>query len=68
MAFAAQGTADGAKVSMMWIVSAYIILTLGEVLVSTTGLEFAYSQAPASMKGALPHARTIACPASPRVR
>ncbi|MBX7097510.1 MAG: MFS transporter [Myxococcaceae bacterium] len=31
----------------------YVLLTLGEVLVATTGLEFAYSQAPASMKGTL---------------
>jgi len=29
----------------------YAILTLGEVLVSATGLEFAYSQAPKAMKG-----------------
>lgn len=29
------------------------LLTLGEVLVSATGLEFAYSQAPPAMKGAL---------------
>ena len=29
----------------------YALLTFGEVLVSATGLEFAYSQAPASMKG-----------------
>ena len=29
------------------------LLTFGEVLVSTTGLEFAYSQAPLSMKGAI---------------
>src|SRR5262249_48243814 len=31
----------------------YALLTLGEVLVSATGLEFAYSQAPESMKGVL---------------
>jgi POT family proton-dependent oligopeptide transporter len=31
----------------------YALLTLGEVLVSATGLEFAYSQAPPTMKGAL---------------
>jgi POT family proton-dependent oligopeptide transporter len=30
-----------------------VLLTLGEVWVSATGLEFAYSQAPASMKGAI---------------
>jgi POT family proton-dependent oligopeptide transporter len=31
----------------------YALLTFGEVLVSATGLEFAYSQAPAAMKGAI---------------
>ena len=31
----------------------YALLTFGEVLVSATGLEFAYSQAPASMKGTI---------------
>lgn len=44
---------DGAKVNIAWQVLPYVLLTLGEVLVSATGLEFAYSQAPASMKGAL---------------
>jgi POT family proton-dependent oligopeptide transporter len=40
-------------VSITWQVFPYTLLTLGEVLVSATGLEFAYSQAPPSMKGAL---------------
>jgi len=31
----------------------YAFLTLGEVLVSATGLEFAYSQAPLAMKGVI---------------
>ena len=31
----------------------YLILTIAEVLVSTTGLEFAYTQAAASMKSAI---------------
>ncbi len=30
-----------------------MLLTFGEVLVSATGLEFAYSQAPLSMKGVI---------------
>jgi proton-dependent oligopeptide transporter, POT family len=43
----------GAHVTILWQVLPYILLTLGEVLVSATGLEFAYSQAPAKMKGVL---------------
>jgi POT family proton-dependent oligopeptide transporter len=39
--------------AITWQVLPYALLTLGEVLVSTTGLEFAYSQAPPAMKGAL---------------
>lgn len=41
----------GDHVSILWQLLPYALLTLGEVLVSATGLEFAYSQAPASMKG-----------------
>jgi len=36
-----------------WQIIPYILLTLAEVLVSATGLEFAYSQAPLSMKGVI---------------
>ncbi len=43
----------GTPTSMMWQILPYAILTMGEVLVSATGLEFAYSQAPASMKGTI---------------
>ena len=39
--------------TITWQVLPYVFLTLGEVLVATTGLEFAYSQAPLSMKGAI---------------
>ena len=39
--------------SITWQVLPYVFLTFGEVLVATTGLEFAYSQAPLSMKGAI---------------
>ena len=44
---------SGPAFSITWQVLPYALLTLGEVLVSTTGLEFAYSQAPPAMKGAL---------------
>jgi dipeptide/tripeptide permease len=38
------------QISILWQVPQYAILTAAEVLFSVTGLEFAYSQAPASMK------------------
>jgi POT family proton-dependent oligopeptide transporter len=43
----------GAPLSIAWQVVPYAFLTFGEVLVAATGLEFAYSQAPAAMKGVL---------------
>ncbi|QSX34230.1 MFS transporter [Shewanella avicenniae] len=43
----------GSVMSITWQVLPYALLTFGEVLVSATGLEFAYSQAPASMKGSI---------------
>jgi POT family proton-dependent oligopeptide transporter len=43
----------GQQLSVLWQLVPYVLLTLGEVLVSATGLEFAYSQAPARMKGVL---------------
>ena len=43
----------GDPVSIAWQVLPYALLTLGEVLVSATGLEFAYSQAPQPMKGVI---------------
>ena len=43
----------GHAFTIAWQVLPYAFLTLGEVLVSATGLEFAYSQAPQAMKGAL---------------
>jgi proton-dependent oligopeptide transporter, POT family len=43
----------GAIVSIVWQIVPYALLTFGEVLVSATGLEFAYSQAPLRMKGTL---------------
>ena len=44
---------SGQAVSIVWQMLPYVALTLGEVLVSATGLEFAYSQAPLSMKGTI---------------
>jgi POT family proton-dependent oligopeptide transporter len=39
------------KVSILWPVIAYIVLTIGEVLLYGTMLELAYAAAPKSMKG-----------------
>jgi proton-dependent oligopeptide transporter, POT family len=44
---------DGTPLSIAWQILPYALLTFGEVLVSATGLEFAYSQAPLSMKGVI---------------
>lgn len=43
----------GTALAITWQMLPYALLTLGEVWVSATGLEFAYSQAPPAMKGAL---------------
>ena len=42
--------AAGLKPSIGWQMPAYALLSAGEVMVSITGLEFAYTQAPKSMK------------------
>src|SRR4051812_20837505 len=42
--------AAGLKPNIGWQLPAYALLSAGEVMVSITGLEFAYTQAPKSMK------------------
>jgi POT family proton-dependent oligopeptide transporter len=41
---------SGAKPSILWQLVPYVPLEIGEVMVSVTGLEFAYANAPARMK------------------
>lgn len=41
------------QVSMLWQIIPYTLLTLSEVMVSITGLEFAYTQAPKRMKSTI---------------
>jgi len=41
---------SGARMNIGWQIGAYVVLTLAEVLVYGTGLEFFYSQAPNRMK------------------
>jgi POT family proton-dependent oligopeptide transporter len=43
----------GAQLSVLWQTIPYILLTTGEVLLSTTGLEFAFTQAAAEMKSTI---------------
>jgi POT family proton-dependent oligopeptide transporter len=42
---------SGQHFSILWQLVPYVLLTTGEVLVSATGLEFAYSQSPLALKG-----------------
>src|SRR5262249_36992401 len=51
MAAAGYRAAGGGKVSMGWVLAAYLPLTAGEVLVYGTGLDLSYAFAPPSMKG-----------------
>ena len=55
----------GAQISVAWQVVPYIVLTTAEVLVSTTGLEFAFTQAAPEMKS---RRRLDACMFPPRLR
>ncbi|KAH8415429.1 hypothetical protein KR222_011805, partial [Zaprionus bogoriensis] len=41
------------SVNILWLIPQYVIMTLGEVMFSVTGLEFSYAQAPPSMKSVL---------------
>ncbi len=50
LALAAHAGADGSRVSMLWIIGAYILLTIGEVLLYGTMLDLSYAYAPARMK------------------
>ncbi|HVP69641.1 MAG TPA: MFS transporter [Anaeromyxobacteraceae bacterium] len=43
----------GLRPHVLWQVPAYLFLSVGEVLVSVTALEFAYTQAPRSMKSVI---------------
>ncbi|EDV45753.1 peptide transporter family 1 isoform X2 [Drosophila erecta] len=41
------------SMNILWLVPQYVVMTLGEVMFSVTGLEFSYAQAPPSMKSVL---------------
>lgn len=42
-----------AKINVMWQFFPYLVITMAEVMISITGLEFAYTQAPRSMKSSV---------------
>lgn len=41
------------SMNILWLIPQYVVMTLGEVMFSVTGLEFSYSQAPVTMKSVL---------------
>lgn len=43
----------GNQISVLWQVLPFLIITMSEVMISITGLEFAYTQAPYSMKSTI---------------
>ena len=43
----------GETPNIVWQLLAYVVLTAGEIMVSITGLEYAYTQAPPSMKSTI---------------
>lgn len=45
--------AEPNSVHMFWLLPQYIVMTMGEIMFSITGLEFAFTQAPDSMKSLL---------------
>ena len=53
IAFVQESVDAGAHPSVWWQVFAYVVLSAAEVLVSITGLEYAYTQAPKSMKSTM---------------
>lgn len=43
----------GTQISVLWQFAPFLIITMSEVMISITGLEFAYTQAPYSMKSTI---------------
>ncbi len=44
---------EGRAPNILWQLPQYVLLTVGEVLVSVTGLEFSYTQAPRAMRSTI---------------
>jgi proton-dependent oligopeptide transporter, POT family len=47
------GIDSGTNMNVMWQFFPYLVITMAEVMISITGLEFAYTQAPKSMKSTM---------------
>lgn len=43
----------GDKISVLWQIIPFLVITMAEVMISITGLQFAYTQAPRSMKSTI---------------
>lgn len=43
----------GTELSVLWQIIPFLVITMAEVMISITGLEFAYTQAPRSMKSTI---------------
>ena len=43
----------GDKISVLWQIIPFLVITMAEVMISITGLQFAYTQAPKSMKSTI---------------
>ncbi len=50
VALAEQQIQDGVETSILWQVAVYVIITIAEILVYLTVLEFSYTQAPKALK------------------
>lgn len=48
-----ESSGEESKVNVMWQFFPYLVMTMAEVMVSITGLEFAYTQAPRAMKSSV---------------
>jgi POT family proton-dependent oligopeptide transporter len=44
---------DGNQISVLWQIIPFLVITMAEVMISITGLQFAYTQAPRSMKSTI---------------
>lgn len=51
--FSLTSISDPNSMHIFWLIPQYVVMTLGEVMYSVTGLQFSYAQAPVSMKSVI---------------